>query len=112
MLTVNLMNCVTNGNKHSSPAFSAVTEIELLCWKTENEKDLEILHRFIEEVIVFELERAIRLKTADIRKTHRIKLPDAIIAATALIHNLSLITRNIKDFKRIDGLKVINPFDK
>ena len=98
--------------EHSSPAISAVTEIELLCWKTDNEKDLEVLHRFVEEVIVFEIERSIRLKTADIRKTHRIKLPDAIIAATALIHNLSLITRNIKDFKRIDGLKVINPFDK
>jgi len=98
--------------KHSSPAISAITEIELLCWKTNNEKDLEVLYGFIEEVKVFELERAIKLKTADIRKTHRIKLPDAIIAATALIFDLTLITRNAKDFKGIYDLKIVNPFDK
>lgn len=95
----------------SPPAISAITEIELLCWKTDNQKDLEVLHNFIEEAMVFELEKTIKLKTAEIRKVHKIKLPDAIIAATALIHNLTLITRNTKDFKSIDGLKVINPFE-
>ncbi len=98
--------------EHSSPAISAITEIELLCWKTDNEKDLEILYKFIEAAIVFELERAIKFKTVDIRKVQKIKLPDAIIAATALIYDLTLITRNTKDFRGIEGLKVINPFDK
>lgn len=36
-----------------------------------------------------------------LRKTHHIKLPDAIIAATALVHDLTLISRNISDFKRV-----------
>jgi predicted nucleic acid-binding protein len=39
------------------------------------------------------------------------KLPDAIIAATALVYDLTLITRNTSDFKNMEGLKVINPFD-
>jgi len=65
---------------------------------------------FIEEAMIFELEKAIKIKTAEIRKVHKIKLPDAIIAATALIYNLTLITRNAKDFKNIDGLKIVNPF--
>ncbi len=98
--------------EHSPPTISAITEIELLCWKTNNEKDLEILHKFINEAIVFELETAIKLKTAEIRKTHKIKLPDAIIAATALVHDLTLITRNTKDFITIDRLQVVNPFEK
>ena len=46
-----------------------------------------------------------------IRKVHKTKLPDAIIAATALVNNLTLITRNISDFKNIEDLKVINPHE-
>jgi predicted nucleic acid-binding protein len=60
---------------------------------------------------VIELEQPIKLKTAELRKTHKIKLPDAIIAASALIYNLTLITRNTNDFKKIEGLKVVNPFE-
>ena len=41
---------------------------------------------------------------------HTIKLPDAIIAATALVYDLTLISRNVSDFKNIEGLKVLNPF--
>jgi predicted nucleic acid-binding protein len=37
-------------------------------------------------------------------------LPDAIIAATAIVYNWALISRNTKDFKNIKGLKVIDPF--
>jgi predicted nucleic acid-binding protein len=60
---------------------------------------------------VIELEQPIKLKTAELRKTHKIKLPDAIIAGTALTYNLTLITRNISDFKNMEGLKVVNPFE-
>lgn len=91
------------------PYISAITEIELLCWKTTNEKDLAVLNNFIADSQVIELERSIKLKTADIRKQHKIKLPDAIIAATALVYDLVLISRNISDFKHIEGLKVIDP---
>jgi len=98
--------------KDSGPAISAITEIELLCWKTTTEKDLKVLHDFIEDALVFELEMGIKLKTVDIRKAHKIKLPDAIIAATALAHDLTLLTRNVSDFKNIDGLNLINPHEK
>jgi len=37
-------------------------------------------------------------------------LADAIIAATALVHDLSLVTRNKEDFKDVPGLRVVNPF--
>lgn len=39
------------------------------------------------------------------------KTPDAIIAATALANDFTLITRNIKDFKNIEGFKLVNPHD-
>lgn len=94
------------------PVISAITEIELICWKTTTEKDLELLQNFIADALVIELEQAIKLKTADIRKAHRIKLPDAIIAATALIYDFTLVTRNTDDFKNIVGIKLVNPWDK
>ena len=94
------------------PVISAITEIELLCWKTATEKDLRILHNFINDALVLELEQPIKQKTADIRKVHRIKLPDAIIAATALVYDLTLLSRNLSDFSNIYGLKMINPWDK
>jgi predicted nucleic acid-binding protein len=95
--------------KNAMPCISAITEIELLCWKTENEKDLVVLNNFINDALVIELEKSIKLKTADIRKSQKIKLPDAIIAATALVYELTLITRNTDDFKNISKLELINP---
>lgn len=98
--------------KDEQPVISAITEIELLCWKTTTKKDLDVLHNFINDALVIELEQPIKLKTADIRKAHRIKLPDAIIAATAVVADLTLLSRNISDFNNINELKIINPWDK
>lgn len=93
------------------PVISAITEIELLCWKAATEEDMEVLRNFVGDALVVELEQPIKYKTADIRKKHKIKLPDAIIAATALVYELTLVSRNVSDFKDIDGLQLINPWD-
>lgn len=98
--------------KDEQPVISAITEIELLCWNTTVEKDLELLHNFINDALVIELEQPVKLKTADIRKAHKLKLPDAIIAATAIVYDISLLTRNVSDFKNINDLRIINVWDK
>ncbi|WAC09832.1 type II toxin-antitoxin system VapC family toxin [Dyadobacter pollutisoli] len=90
---------------------SAITEIELYCWKTPTDSDLKILHSFVEDALVIELERDIKIKTAEVRKEYRIKLPDAIIAATALVYNLTLITSNKKDFIGIANLSLLDPYE-
>ena len=95
----------------SKPCFSVITEIELLCWKTASDEDINLIRSFINDSTVIELERSIKYNTVDIRKIHNIKLPDAIIAATALVYNLTLITRNVSDFKNIIGLKLKNPWN-
>lgn len=41
--------------------------------------------------------------------SHRLSLPDAIIAATALRHSIELYTFNLKDFRYIDGLSIYRP---
>ncbi len=102
---------VDNLLKESRIAISVISEIELLCWKNATENDLKVLNNFIGDCIVIEMEQAIKLKTVEIRKAYSIKLPDAIIAATAIVYRLILVTRNEKDFTQIKGLNIINPFN-
>ncbi|MBE0639054.1 MAG: type II toxin-antitoxin system VapC family toxin [Bacteroidales bacterium] len=93
------------------PKISIISRLELLSWHGANEKQLEVLAEFINSSMVFLLEETVILKTIEIRKTFRLKLPDAIIAATALVNELILLTRNTKDFKDISALEIVNPHE-
>jgi len=93
------------------PAISIITEIELLCWKSATENDIKLLQNFISNSIVYELDQNVKLKAIEIRKYANLKLPDVIIAASALVNNQILISRNISDFNKISELQVIDPFN-
>ena len=90
--------------------YSAITRLELFGFpdltKPEEEKLAELLKHFVEVGV----DSSTVDKTITIRKATRIKVPDAIIAATAIIKECSLITRNTEDFKGISGLNIINPY--
>jgi len=94
-----------------APQMSIISRIELLGWYNAPAAELAKLEQFINNAFIFELEESIILKTIEIRQQHRIKTPDAIIAATSIIHNLQLLTRNTNDFKNIKNLITLNPFD-
>ena len=85
---------------------SVITRMELLSSQSLKPKDEEVIKEFIFDSTVFSLEENIITKTILLRRTNKIKLPDAIIAATAIVHNLQLITHNLKDFKNIPELIV------
>ena len=70
-----------------------------------------MLEKFVAISIVHPVTTNLIQNTIDIRQNYKLKLPDAIIAATALVYSLTLITRNTKDFENINGLKVVNPWD-
>ena len=86
---------------------SVITRIELL-GLTSNDEDLSLINDFISESVVFGLTEDIIQRTISLRKSKKIKLPDAVIAATALENNLQLLTLNVKDFKNISGLTIID----
>ena len=70
------------------------------------------LKEFTSIAIIYDrINREIIETTISIRQKHKIKLPDAIIAATAIVYGLTIATRNISDFKNIEGLNCINPWD-
>ncbi len=101
---------IDNLLKTELPVICSITEIELLCWKNITAKDARVLSDFISDSFLIELEQPIKLKAAEVRKNYKIKLPDAIIAATALVYNLTLLSRNTADFKDINNLRIINPW--
>lgn len=92
------------------PNISVITKIELLGFNAPDEH-YQTLTDFINDSVVLNLVPSVIDKSIEIRKAYKTKLPDTIIAATALVSNLILITRNIPDFKNIDGLQIINPYE-
>ncbi len=91
------------------PNVSVVTKIEVLGFNAP-EQHYKTLSDFINDATVLDLTHNVVEASIEIRKKHKTKLPDAIIAATAIVYELVLISRNISDFKNIDGLIVIDPY--
>jgi predicted nucleic acid-binding protein len=92
------------------PNVSVITKIEVLGFNTPDEY-YDLLVSFMGDAFIFDLSEGVINECINLRRLYKIKLPDAIIAATAIYHNLILITRNVKDFSRVNGLKSINPWD-
>lgn len=67
---------------------------------------------FLEVFDEITIDAEIKNAAIKIRRNYRLKLPDAIIAATALHLGVPLITRNTRDFKDIPELQLINPFEE
>lgn len=89
---------------------SSITYMECLGYKFPSTREEKIITDLVRTFIHTPLSREIENYTIEIRKSYKIKLPDAIIAATAIVNNLYLITNNVKDFDMIQNLKIINPF--
>jgi predicted nucleic acid-binding protein len=65
---------------------------------------------FITDSLVLGISPDVIAQCVSIRKGKKIKTPDAIIAATALVYGYTLITNNEKDCDRIGELKMVNPY--
>ena len=89
------------------PNVSIITKMEVLGFQTTPEAS-QLLTDFFKDASVFPLSDEVAEKTIELRKHFKIKLPDAIIAATALAYNLTLVTRNVADFQHINGLAYLD----
>jgi hypothetical protein len=89
---------------------SVVSKIELLGWRKYTPEQYQIASQFIWRARIIYLDDEIAEQTVSVKQTYPLKLPDAIIAATALFYDWVLVTRNTKDFESITRLKIYNPF--
>ena len=85
---------------------SFVTELELLGFQDIKEEDRSIIEELLNNCIIVDLNQAIKRITVDLKQKYKLKLPDAIIAATSIYMNLPLISAD-KDFDRISDLQFI-----
>lgn len=88
---------------------SIITKIEILSYNSAEDEEAKMI-QFLDSSDIIALTEDVVTKTILIRKSIKIKTPDAIIAATALVNDHTLITNNTSDFKRIKELKIFNPY--
>ena len=92
------------------PNISVITKIETLSWRSAIIQEEESVKAFVNISNIFAFSDMIVDKCIEIRRNCKIKTPDAIIAATAMVYDFTLLTSDF-DFKRIPNLKILNPFD-
>lgn len=109
LLPTSVVNWLDRHIADKEICISVINEIELLGFDALP-NDVQDMQDLVNNTIIFELTRDIVNQTIALKKIKKIKLPDAVIAATALVHNLTLISRNKSDFKNITGLNCLNPY--
>ncbi len=87
-------------------AYSVVTRCELFAGRGANE---EVLRELLSPFAEVPVDRAVAERAGRLRRASVIRTPDALIAATAVEHGLTLVTRNAGDFSNLRGLKLRSP---
>jgi toxin FitB len=89
---------------------SNITRLEVLGYHKLSEEDQADFHSLFEHTKIYPISSTLIELAIQLRQQRKMSLGDAIIAATALEYRQTLVTRNVKDFDWIEGLKVVDPF--
>ena len=98
------------GGRMTSPlpvgsyGISVITEIELLAWPSLTEREETKVREFLKAVTLCELTASIRAKAVELRKLRHLKLPDAVVCATAMELDVELWT-NDAELSEVPGLR-------
>lgn len=90
-------------------AYAVVTEIEAFGYRHITAAEEHYLRIIFDQSQALELSPTVVRRTIGLRQHKKMGLGDAIIAATAIEHNLTLWTANAKDFLGVEGLVMYNP---
>lgn len=86
-----------------------MTRCELFAGRNTDESSLQ---RTLDQIDEISVDKVIAESAGRIRRTTQIDIPDALIAATALEHDMPLMTRNVRHFERVAGLILRSPEDE
>jgi predicted nucleic acid-binding protein len=92
-----------------APVVSAVSVVEVLGYHKLTEPDRRHFEAFFGAAVVLPVSNAVIAQAVALRQARKMTLGDALIGATALVHTLTLLTHNVKDFASIPGLVVVDP---
>jgi hypothetical protein len=93
-------------------AVSVISYVETLGYHQLTEPEKRFLTEFFENVNLSPLSDPVLQRAVSLRQTRKMKLGDSLIAATALVAAVTLVTRNTQDFDWIPGLTLLDPFPK
>lgn len=94
----------------ATPMISIITEIELFGFPGITSKEEKFITKLLANFQILDVNKEISKATINLRRQYKMKVPDAIIAATAMNKGAILVTRDEEDFKKIKHLVILNPF--
>ncbi len=86
---------------------SAIVRAEILAWPSHTAMSLAAALALLDACQLVAVNAVVADEGARIRRETGLKLPDALIAATAVLQSAALVTANAKDFRRVPGLTLI-----
>jgi toxin FitB len=92
-----------------APTVSAISYVEVLGYHRLTPVEKQALESFFAAATILPLIQPILEEAVKLRQQRKMTIGDALIAATCLVHQLTLVTHNTKDFTWIAGLMVFDP---
>lgn len=93
-----------------SPVVSVISYVEVLGYHKLRAYEKSFLTEFFKTAELIPLDQRVLDEAVALRQQRRMGLGDALIAGTALVHQKTLITRNVADFEWVPGLRLLDPF--
>jgi predicted nucleic acid-binding protein len=90
---------------------SYISKLEVLGFPRLTDSEKQYFENVFKILTIMPINEAVIDKAIELRQQFKMKSNDSIIAATALLHDMEIYTRNVADFKNITRLQVINPVD-
>lgn len=87
-------------------SISIITEMELLSFSKLTPEDESNIKKFLKQCVILPVNESIKDKAIVLRRNHNIKLPDAIISATAIVHGLTFLTAD-RALSRVSELDIV-----
>ena len=85
---------------------SVITEMELLSYRSITGRERQQIKNFLSDFVIVNITDAIKDQTIEVKKNSHLKLPDSIIAATAIVMDISFVTSD-RQFKTIADLNLL-----
>jgi len=94
-------------HKYDTFYLPSIVMVEFLSYPLITPNAIERFREFVHQMLLVNLDFPIAELAAAVRRNQKLTLADAVIAASALFTNSALVTRNERDFKKVQGLKPI-----
>ena len=93
-----------------SLCISLINKIEVLSFPDISDNEEIEIKQFLLNFVTLNVDDLVAEETIRIRKKYKLKLADALICATSIVHDAVLVSRNERDFTKVEGLKFLNPY--